>query len=46
LKDRERDETLKRFCSAGPSALLACRALDEGLDVPTVDGAILERRAF
>ena len=41
MKDFERDAALAEFRNIGPSALLACRALDEGLDVPTVDGAIL-----
>ena len=40
-KDRERNAVLEEFRSIGPSALLACRSLDEGLDVPTVDVGIL-----
>jgi superfamily II DNA or RNA helicase len=32
---------LADFRRAGPSALLACRSLDEGIDIPEVDAAIL-----
>jgi superfamily II DNA or RNA helicase len=37
----ERDRTLAEFRSRGPSALIVCRSLDEGLDIPEVDGAVL-----
>lgn len=38
---KRREQALAEFRDAGPSALLACRSLDEGLDVPDVDAAIL-----
>lgn len=41
MKRDERDRVLAEFKAAGPSALLACRALDEGLDIPEIDAAIL-----
>lgn len=41
MKDVLRDAVLNEFRSIGPSALLACRALDEGLDIPAVDAALL-----
>jgi superfamily II DNA or RNA helicase len=41
LSEVERARVLDNFREAGPSALLACRALNEGLDVPTVDAAII-----
>lgn len=37
----DRTVMLSRFRSAGPSALLACRCLDEGIDLPDVDASIL-----
>ena len=36
-----RRDTLNQFRRAGASALLACRSLDEGLDIPDVDAAVL-----
>lgn len=41
LNRRERDGILGEFKQIGPSALLACRSLDEGVDIPTVDAALL-----
>ena len=41
LSKTERESCLSEFRKAGPSALLACRGLDEGVDIPDVDGAIL-----
>lgn len=41
LKRDERADVLAQFKEIGPSALLACRSLDEGVDIPTVDAAIL-----
>ncbi len=41
LTKPERKRVLGAFRLAGPSALLACRALNEGLDVPTVDAAVI-----
>ncbi len=38
---RERDRVLGDFRMQKSGALLACRSLDEGVDVPDVDGAIL-----
>lgn len=37
----KRSDVLDRFRKSGPSALLACRSLDEGLDIPNVDAAVL-----
>ena len=41
LSKIDRERCLSEFRNAGPSALLACRGLDEGVDIPDVDGAIL-----
>lgn len=41
LRAGQREDILDRFRKQGPSALLACRSLDEGLDVPDVDVGIL-----
>jgi superfamily II DNA or RNA helicase len=41
MKGDVRSAVLEEFRGIGPSALLACRALDEGLDVPAVDAAML-----
>ena len=41
MRNDDRREVLESFARGGPSALLACRALDEGLDIPDVDGAVL-----
>ncbi|MCG3134070.1 MAG: hypothetical protein HMLKMBBP_01356 [Planctomycetes bacterium] len=41
MKHEERTKVLAEFKMAGPSALLACRALDEGLDIPEIDAAVL-----
>jgi len=41
IRPKERQQLLAKFQAAGPCALLACRALDEGIDIPDVDGAIL-----
>ncbi len=41
MKNGHRDAILQEFRGIGPSALLTCRALDEGLDVPAVDAAML-----
>lgn len=38
---KEREAALKRFADGGAGVLVACRALDEGLDLPDVDAAIL-----
>jgi superfamily II DNA or RNA helicase len=37
----ERANVLAEFRRIGPSALLACRSLDEGIDIPQVDAALL-----
>jgi len=37
----ERRRLLDEFKNAGPSALFTCRLLDEGLDIPTIDAAVL-----
>jgi superfamily II DNA or RNA helicase len=37
----QRSEVLSKFQASGPGALLACRCLDEGIDLPDVDAAIL-----
>lgn len=36
-----RDRVLNEFRGCGPSAILACRCLDEGIDIPEVDAAVL-----
>jgi superfamily II DNA or RNA helicase len=41
LGSQARAAVLGEFRRVGPSALLACRSLDEGLDIPQVDAAIL-----
>lgn len=41
MRDAERKSTLQAFRSHGPSVLFACRCLDEGIDLPDVDAAIL-----
>jgi superfamily II DNA or RNA helicase len=41
LGEDERTNVLDVFRQAGPSALLACRSLDEGVDIPDVDAALL-----
>ncbi|MBI3881941.1 MAG: DEAD/DEAH box helicase [Verrucomicrobia bacterium] len=41
LDDEERTEVLKDFEARKGGALLACRSLDEGLDIPTIDAAVL-----
>ena len=41
LQRTERDQVLNDFRANGQSALLACRCLDEGIDIPEVDAAIL-----
>jgi len=41
MNRNDQDRALSVFRNAGPSALLACRSLDEGLDIPDVDAAIL-----
>jgi len=41
LSDRDRKAVLEEFRQPGPKALLSCRSLDEGLDIPEVDCAIL-----
>jgi len=38
---KERDRVLEEFRTQKSGALLACRSLDEGVDVPDVDGAVL-----
>lgn len=40
LTSTERDEALKQFRRGAAEILVACRALDEGLDVPSVDLSI------
>lgn len=37
----EREQVLREFRANKQSALLACRCLDEGIDIPEVDAAIL-----
>jgi len=37
----KRAEVLASFAQSGPAAMLACKALDEGLDLPDVDAAVL-----
>jgi len=37
----ERGAVLERFQRSGPGVLYACRCLDEGIDLPDVDAAIL-----
>lgn len=37
----ERQELLATFRATRPAALLACRVLDEGIDIPEIDAAIL-----
>jgi len=41
LTHKERDVILEEFRQPGPKVLLSCRSLDEGLDIPEVDCAIL-----
>ncbi len=41
MSDRNRQKVLDEFDQPGPKALFSCRSLDEGLDVPEVDCAIL-----
>ena len=41
LQGTERNEVLNEFRVIGQSALLACRCLDKGIDIPAVDAAIL-----
>ena len=41
LADTKRKQILEDFCLPGPKALLSCRTLDEGIDIPEVDCAIL-----
>jgi len=41
LDQDERNSVLKEFRANGVSALLTCRVLDEGLDVPAIDAALL-----
>jgi len=41
LQQSEREQVLKDFRANNQSALLACRCLDEGIDIPEVDAAIL-----
>lgn len=41
LQRTERDRVLNEFLANGQSALLACRCLDEGIDIPEVDAAVL-----
>jgi len=38
---KERDRVLEEFRAQKSGALLACRGLDEGVDIPDVDGAVL-----
>lgn len=41
LRRKDRVQILGEFKNIGASALLACRSLDEGVDIPTVDAAML-----
>jgi RNA polymerase primary sigma factor len=41
LAREERKQTLKEFREAKVAALFVCRVLDEGLDVPEIDAALL-----
>jgi RNA polymerase primary sigma factor len=41
LKQDERQEKLNEFKNEQPAILLTCRMLDEGIDVPDIDAAIL-----
>lgn len=41
LHGTERKKVLDEFRRVGPSALLVCRSLDEGIDIPQVDAAVL-----
>jgi superfamily II DNA or RNA helicase len=41
LNQIERQERLNQFKSEQPAILLTCRMLDEGIDVPDIDAAIL-----
>jgi superfamily II DNA or RNA helicase len=41
LTAEKRSETLGAFRKQSAAALIVCRSLDEGLDIPEVDGAIL-----
>jgi superfamily II DNA or RNA helicase len=41
LQRAEREQVLVEFRANKQSALLACRCLDEGIDIPEVDAAIL-----
>src|ERR1019366_5642637 len=41
LQKADRTEVLNEFRSNAQSALLACRCLDEGVDIPEVDAAVL-----
>ena len=41
LDQKERKSVLDEFRVNGVSALLTCRVLDEGLDVPQIDAALL-----
>ena len=41
LKQQERQEKLADFRNEQPAILLTCRMLDEGIDVPDIDAAIL-----
>ena len=41
LGPKDRVALLKEFKRRGPCALLACRGLDEGLDVPEIDAVVL-----
>jgi len=38
---RDRDDTLRKFRQASPAVLLACRVLDEGIDIRDLDSAVL-----
>jgi len=38
---RVRDDTLAKFRKASPAVLLTCRVLDEGIDIPDIDSAVL-----
>lgn len=41
MRAHARKNTLGAFRSSGPGVLFACRCLDEGIDLPDVDAAIL-----
>ncbi len=41
MGSKARATTLRTFREGGPAALIACRCLDEGVDLPDVDAAVL-----